>query len=165
MMTQALSAPATDAVRIRTALAGDIEAILELEQVCFQTPHERFGRRQVRSLAASRNAYVVVAQTDGSIVGWAAGLTRRHAGGKVSGRIYAVAVHPQSRGLRIGQRLMEHVLVELGQRGADRVFLEVRWDNLAAICLYEKLGFTRVRIEENYYCPGMHALKMVKNGG
>ncbi len=139
-------------------------AILALEESSFADPHERFHLRQIRRLIGSPSAIVIVAQAKGRLVGWAAALTRHHAK-TISGRVYAVAVDPAARGMKIGRRLMERILSLLKQRGADRIYLEVRHDNQPAIALYRNLGFKDIKLLTDYYRPGLHALRMVLNYG
>lgn len=50
-----------------------------------------------------------------------------------------------------GQRLLQRLLDVAKNSGAQRVFLEVRPSNTAAIRLYEKLGFEALGRRENYY--------------
>lgn len=146
-------------IELRIARVEDVPAILELEHACFNTLEETFNRRQVRYLVGSPRATVTLAQCDGRIVGWSVGLVRQHRRSR-SGRIYAVAVHPQSQGRRLGQSLVEHTLEALGLLGIERVFLEVREGNDAAIRLYRKLGFVDQKRLPNYYGPGRHARSM-----
>ncbi len=55
-----------------------------------------------------------------------------------------LAVHPKYRGKGIAQRLMVEALDWARRKGAQRVSLEVRAENVPAHKLYEKLGFTKV---------------------
>ena len=145
---------------IRQAGENDAPAILALEESSFADPHERFHVRQIRRLIRSPSAIVIVAQAKGRVVGWAAALTRRHAGG-VTGRVYAIAVDPAARGMKIGRQLMARILSLLKRQGADRIYLEVRQDNQPALALYHKLGFKDIKLLADYYRPGLHALRMV----
>lgn len=56
-------------------------------------------------------------------------------------RILSIAVDENLRGQGIGMRLMQAALTYFQQMGAKAVRLEVRPDNVAAIKIYEKLGF------------------------
>jgi len=56
-------------------------------------------------------------------------------------RIFSVAVHPGFQGMGIGTGLVQAGLDYLASRGAGRVRLEVRPDNIVALRIYEKLGF------------------------
>ena len=151
----------------RKAHSGDVEAIERIEHRCFGE-EERFHRRQIASLAANPRAIVLIAQDDAcKHLGWGAALVRSHraAGGKratCSGRIYSVAVDPDGRGMGVGKKLMTEMLTWLRRRGARRVYLEVRTDNVAAIALYRKLGFVEVGWIDHYYATGLHALRMMR---
>jgi len=65
--------------------------------------------------------------------------------------LFNIAVDPvfQRRGL--GRELLEHLIDELEKRGVVTLWLEVRASNLAAIALYEQLGFNEATIRRNYY--------------
>lgn len=152
------------AATLRPATAADLEAILQIEHASFANPRELFNRRQIRYLVTEARAVVTVAEAAGlGVVGWAAGLIRRTAGGG-NGRVYALAVHPKARGMSLGRRLMEHTIAALRRGRAVRVFLEVRGDNHAAIALYRKLGFVDHRTLRDYYGRGLHALRMLLDG-
>ena len=47
-------------------------------------------------------------------------------------------------------------------RGCDRMRLEVRMDNIAAIGFYEGLGFSDTAVLPGYYEDGAHAFVMRK---
>jgi ribosomal-protein-alanine N-acetyltransferase len=148
-------------INLRPARPADADAILAIEHSSFDHPAEKFHARQIRSLVANPRAIVLVARgSTGEVLGWAAALVRR-AGASVSGRYYALAVHPHGRGLGIGRSLSERILAELRRRGAKRIYLEVRADNLLAIGLYERLGFRRHQNLRHYYAKGRHGLRMV----
>lgn len=132
-----------------------------IEQSCFANLAERFGIRQIRRLIGSPNADVLAAASaGGDIVGWAAGLVRRSGRG-LTGRIYALAVGPEARGLSLGRLLMRREIALLKTRGAGRIFLEVREDNVAAIRLYLALGFVDRCVRLHYYGRGLHAKSML----
>jgi len=66
-----------------------------------------------------------------------------------------VAVLPGERRRGLGRCLVEGAMETAGRRGARRMFLEVRDGNLAALHLYESLGFTAAGRRQNYYTgPG-----------
>jgi ribosomal protein S18 acetylase RimI-like enzyme len=146
-------------ITLRRATLADIPAILDLEATCFTTLEETFNRRQVRYLISDPRATTTVAAWDGQIVGWSVGLVREHRRSK-SGRLYAVAVHPRAQGQRLGRRLVQHTLDALARLGIERIYLEVRSDNHAAIRLYHKLGFATQRELPNYYGQGRHGVSM-----
>jgi ribosomal protein S18 acetylase RimI-like enzyme len=150
-----------DQIVVTRSQGSDLADIMELERVCFQTVEETFNKRQVKYLLGCQRAVVDVARdASGRVVGWTVGLIRQHRKGR-TGRVYALAVHPEAQGRRIGRRLAEKTLHELACRGIDRVYLEVRNDNLPAIALYRKLGFADHAQLPNYYGQGRHGLRML----
>jgi len=86
------------------------------------------------------DAPVFVALDGARVVGWADILpgwpeAKRHCG------TLGMGVLPGYRGAHVGQRLLEAVVAKAWRNGMARIELEVRSDNLAAICLYEAFGF------------------------
>lgn len=82
-----------------------------------------------------------VAMSDGQVVGWCDILpknrpTRRHTG------VLGVGVIDRCRGQGIGRALITKTMVAARTKGFTRVELTVRTDNIRAIRLYERLGFT-----------------------
>lgn len=75
--------------------------------------------------------------------------------------VLAVAVHEAMRGRSYGRRLLDHAFESLKQRGARKVFLEVRHDNTSAIGLYRRLGFSILNRRKGYYSDGSDALEMI----
>ena len=62
-----------------------------------------------------------------------------------------VAVAPDLRGKGLGRLIMTHFIRECRESDVARVSLEVRRSNLAAISLYDALGFKAVGLRKNYY--------------
>ncbi len=150
-------------MKTRPAKLGDIPGILTLETVCFVHIGERFNRRQVAGLIRNPRAITLVATRGTGLVGWTCALVRSAGRGKVpAGRLYALAVHPAMRGRRVGQTLTRQALQGLQDRGVQRTYLEVRQRNLAAIRLYESMGFVRGQELKDYYGPGIDGIKMLR---
>jgi len=76
------------------------------------------------------------------------------------GHILNVAVNRDFRGCGVGRLMVERVLRDCREGGADTVYLEVRPSNHAAISLYRQLGFVETGIRRNYYENGEDALLM-----
>lgn len=70
-------------------------------------------------------------------------------------------VSEKYRGLGIGKRLMDAVLVVCKENNIEHLTLEVRVSNQYAIKLYEDLGFSKATVRKNYYENGEDALLMV----
>jgi len=75
--------------------------------------------------------------------------------------IMNLAVRRDFRRQGIGETLIRSVLKEARDKGGERATLEVRASNIAAIRLYQKLGFNVTGIRRNYYdAPKEDALVM-----
>jgi [ribosomal protein S18]-alanine N-acetyltransferase len=149
---------------IRAATEADLPAILDIEHLSFEHAGERFAERKIRGLLGKRRTVAVVAESAGTVAGWACGFVSQ-SGGQTWGRIYAIAVHPQQRGQRLGPALLQYILDALRGRGAAKILLEVRADNHAALKLYQRHGFAVVGRLENFYALGVSALRMSTEPG
>lgn len=136
----------------------DIPAVQAIEVRSFSNPWHKttfLGEVQNRSIA-----YPVVAETPdrvlvGYIMFW---LIDSEA------QINNVAVHPDYRGLGVGEALMRFALAKIRDLGGVTAVLEVRVSNAPARTLYEKLGFRVVGRRKGYYHrPPEDALVMVLN--
>jgi ribosomal protein S18 acetylase RimI-like enzyme len=74
--------------------------------------------------------------------------------------IHSIAVSPTQRGQGVAFALVKRVMELLGQRGFKTVSLNVQLENDAAIGLYRKIGFQRVRRVNGYYEDGAPACRM-----
>jgi len=73
-----------------------------------------------------------------------------------------IVVSPEHRRQGIGAGLISRLLSMLKDRGITVIFLEVRFDNEAAIALYTGLGFEVYNRRRDYYGEGIDALLMKK---
>ncbi|MCI5997337.1 MAG: ribosomal protein S18-alanine N-acetyltransferase [Peptoniphilaceae bacterium] len=77
--------------------------------------------------------------------------------------IYKIAVSKKHRKLGIGSLIMKEFLNFMSEKSADKIFLEVRESNFAAINLYRKFGFVNVRTIIDYYKnPKENGFMMIK---
>lgn len=65
--------------------------------------------------------------------------------------ILTLAVRPAARRGGLGGRLVEAAVVRAAVLGADRMFLEVAEDNVAARALYARAGFVEAGRRRDYY--------------
>lgn len=68
--------------------------------------------------------------------------------------ILNIAVDKHFRRKGYGKLLLQQLLELLKQKHMQKIFLEVRVSNVAAINLYEKLGFKKIAVRKNYYAAG-----------
>ncbi|MEU8346722.1 mycothiol synthase [Spirillospora sp. NPDC048832] len=87
-----------------------------------------------------------LAERDGRLVGfhW----TKVHPG-KI-GEVYVVGVDPDAQGLGLGRALTLVGLHHLRSAGMEQIMLYVDESNVAAVRLYESLGFTRYAVDVMY---------------
>lgn len=136
--------------RVGLNRTGDL---LALEEACFAT--DRISRRNLRNLILSPSAYCIGAYLEGDLIGSMVVLFRSNSR---SARIYSLAVAEKARGMGIGRKMLAKAEREARLRGCDRMRLEVRMDNIPAIRLYERLGFTDTKVLPGYYEDGAHAM-------
>lgn len=143
-------------VVIRSMTAFDIPDVLKIERLSFATPwtKEAFENEIQRNLCAR----YIVAVKEGSPIGYAGMwliIDECH--------ITNVAVHPDYRGMHVGDALMKYITNMGLAKGIKTMTLEVRKTNLIAQNLYIKYGFEPVSIRRGYYGDnGEDAIIMVK---
>lgn len=126
----------------------DIRAVLRIETLSFSTswPHNAF----TSEINDNRLAHYFVGRLGESQTGpivayggiWVI-LEDSH--------ITTIAVHPDWRGRRYGEAMLQYLLNEAIVRGASWITLEVRESNDVAQRLYRKYGFTIVSKRRAYY--------------
>jgi ribosomal-protein-alanine N-acetyltransferase len=62
-----------------------------------------------------------------------------------------IAVHPDCRGLGLGEAMMRYVIAKSREAAVTFMTLEVRQSNMPALTLYRKLGFEIMGTRKNYY--------------
>lgn len=154
-------------LNLRAARIADLPGLACLEEASFDNP---WSEDLLRLELGSPHSVVLVARFSsiGSIEpNDARNALTDVAAGYAAFRVVAdesellrVAVHPEGRRHGIGRALIRAGLREVGRRGAARCFLEVRWDNTAAIALYRALGFEETGHRSGYYSDGEDALLM-----
>jgi len=132
---------------------ADLDAVLAIENVSYPLP---WSRTHFLDELGSPHAFPLVAlDQDGRLVGYICPLLVVD-----EGHILNVAVNPAQRGKGIGRLLVEKVLAECRDGGAEFVSLEVRPSNVDAIALYKGVGFVECGRRKRYYENGEDALLM-----
>lgn len=145
--------PTLPEITVRSMNEGDLLQVVAIEQHSFPLP---WTVEHFRDELSSSHAFPLSAVTaDGIITGYLCPSLVLD-----EGEILDVAVHGDCRGLGIGRLLVTEALRLFRERGASRIFLEVRESNQAAITLYKALGFRESGRRARYYENGEDALLM-----
>lgn len=145
-----------DHIRIRPFEGGDLDGIVELEELCFSDP---WTREMFADTLANPLAVYFVAEDDEGLAGY---FGMYHI--MTEGQITNIAVHPRKRRCGIATRLFDAALLYGEENGLENFTLEVRYSNEGARALYEKFGFYTVGVRENYYrAPMENAVLMTKD--
>lgn len=145
---------------ITQARIEDLEDILTLEQCGFAVGERWSSTTWEGELAAPDRCVLTHADGSGKLLGVA---TFRRAEDMAD--LDRVIVHPHARGRGIAAALLRAGLEWAEAIGANRMLLEVRRDNTAAVGLYRRLGFDQVSQRRDYYGPGQDALVMLRPVG
>lgn len=128
-------------ILLRPMQIEDVKMVSQIErQVQF---HPWTERQFIESLQSGSRCTVL--ECDGQVVGFCILQPVLD-----EANLLLMAIDPQQQGRGLGARLLQQSLDALGD-GCVMVFLEVRSSNVAALALYEKLGFNRMGLRKNYY--------------
>lgn len=137
---------------VRAATAADVPAIVALEASAF--PLDPWSENLVgEGVSGSLPTVVyVVAELAGEFVGHAVVSIVDVA------ELQRIAVLPASRRAGAATALLAAVRDRAREGGADRLLLEVREDNVAALGFYARHGFVELGKRAHYYRDGTTAL-------
>jgi ribosomal-protein-alanine acetyltransferase len=122
--------------------------LYEIEKQCFG--QEAFTKQQLTYLLTAYNAIGLAARVNSEIAGFA--IARVDIGRNTSfGHILTVDIAPAYRRKGIAQKLLQEIETIFREKGIKECRLEVREDNVAALNLYQKLGYKKVGKLEKYY--------------
>lgn len=131
-------------ITIRKMELLDVHQILEVEKTSFATPWttDIFYHELMDNMHAH---YYVVAWED-RVIGYAGMWVVID-----EAQITNIAILPDFRGKKLGEKLFHHMLFTAVQLGAKQLSLEVRESNIIAQKMYRKFGLVPGGIRKNYY--------------
>lgn len=133
--------PKASVVRLTPEDAPDLA---RLERACFSHP---WTEEQLAYGLRERVLHVFgLRETGGELVGYCSFYAVAD-----EAEIVNIAVIPQLRRMGFGRTLLGAMLQNAAELCINRVFLEVRRSNVAAIGLYEAHGFARTGVRPRYY--------------
>jgi ribosomal-protein-alanine N-acetyltransferase len=141
---------------LRPARPDDLDDVMAIETASF--PTDAWSPSSMAATLVDQDTTAIVATEADAIIGYAAVLAPHGAG---DADVLTIAVAEGARGRGAGRALLERLLAAAGERGASRVFLEVRADNPVATALYASAGFEAIGRRAHYYQPdGVDAVVM-----
>jgi ribosomal-protein-alanine N-acetyltransferase len=148
-------------VCLRPARRSDLDAIVAIERLSFSRPWSREAFSNLLGDPVAQLWVAEVSHEPNADRGELAGYTVLYALGREA-EIANLAVIPWARGRGVGRKLLDKALAAARERGAEKVFLEVRESNVVAQRLYRAAGFVPVARRRGYYeAPVEDALVMV----
>jgi ribosomal-protein-alanine acetyltransferase len=112
----------------------------------------------IRELLASAGVSGLIAERSGRASGFILGREVLD-----EGEILNLGVARANRRHGEGTALSQEMMKSFAARGVQRVFLEVRESNLAAIGFYKKLGFAQVGRRDGYYREPVEAALILEH--
>jgi ribosomal protein S18 acetylase RimI-like enzyme len=153
----ASSARRAPPLKLRRGRAGDVDALVALEQAVFS--YDVLSRRSFRHFLTAPGATLLIAEHDGKLAGYVLVLypprSRR-------ARLYSIAVAPHLGRRGVGTHLLAAAEQAARGRGRRSMRLEVHEYNTRAIGRYEKSGYRLFGRHRRYYDDGADALRFEK---
>ena len=139
----------TEPVRLVTGDILDLDSVMQVMEDSFDPAYgEAWSGPQCAGLLPMPGVWLVLARDRDQVVGFALGrivLTEAE--------LLLLAVKKKARQRGIGKSLLNRFVEDAQERGADRLYLEVR-DGNWAVKLYKGAGFEEVGRREKYYTGG-----------
>ncbi len=128
---------------VRPMTAADLEAVVALERRIYPFPWSELNFTDSMRAGVT---LVVMELEQAQLAGYGVLQSR---GGESELLNIAIAPEYQQRGL--GRQLLQWMIFQASQQGAESIFLEVRRSNLGAQRLYESEGFNEIGERRGYY--------------
>lgn len=129
-------------VAVRAMTYADLDAVMVIEDQSYAFP----WTRGIFSDCLRVGYYCRVLEKDGLIAGYAV-----MSFGAQEAHLLNICVRANQRGHSYGRLLLQDVLAAARSLGADMMLLEVRPSNVAAVRLYESMGFNEIGLRKDYY--------------
>ena len=142
-------------ITYRDANAFDLPIFVSLDKELF--PYSPWTNGQYKEEFSSPTRHFVVAlDAAHSVIGYAGVF----APGATEADILTVGVVPEHRGKGIATALMALITDWASAQESTAMMLEVKADNVAAIGLYESLGYSKLNVRKDYFGAGLDAQVM-----
>lgn len=135
-------------VKIEDASIKHLDRLFEIETECFKS--EAFTKQQIAQLLTNPNCISLIAREGDEIIGFIIGMVY-FKDNTLTGHILTIDVSSRYRRKGIGIKLLQELEKIFINRRVKVSRLEVREDNIAALNLYQKLGYKKVGKLHQYY--------------
>jgi len=129
----------------RPVTERDYETILELEMESFNS-YDRLDRETLIELFSEFREGFYTININDVVVGYSVFLIEDGAG-----YVESIAINSNYRRRGLGIRALEFMIKRMEDMKLETINLHVRMDNMAAMSLYEKNGFIKKGVIENFY--------------
>jgi ribosomal-protein-alanine N-acetyltransferase len=140
---------------VRPAGSADVTAVTRLEDDCLGPDAWSEGLVREGILGRLPTVTYLVAEVGAEVVGHAV----TSSAGDIA-ELQRIAVAPDHRRQGIAAALLASVVDAARRTAADRLLLEVREDNRAALAFYADQGFVEIDRRPRYYADGAPAIVM-----
>jgi len=130
-------------VHIRWMIRGDTPAVLNIEAASFENP---WSEDELTRTLRHREVIGMVAELADEVVGVMIYELHKNRLHLIN---FAVAPHVRRQG--IGSTMIEKLVSKLSHDRRNRIMLEVRESNLAALLFFKSQGFRAIKILRDYY--------------
>ncbi|MCL2370570.1 MAG: ribosomal protein S18-alanine N-acetyltransferase [Firmicutes bacterium] len=139
---------------IRQYNTKDIPAILHLEQAYLDSP---WSEKVLIETLQNPDTVMLVAEDGGKVIGYGSFC-------KVvdEAQINNICVDLESRRAGVGGMILDAIEDIATKKGCKELILEVACDNISAIGLYKKHGYTQLYVRPKYYNGTKDAIVMTK---
>jgi ribosomal protein S18 acetylase RimI-like enzyme len=142
---------------LRDFLPSDMDALVAVDQMCFEPPF-LFPHSAMRRFVAAKGSHVTLAETDdGALAGFCILQVERHSQ-QLLGYIVTLDVVPEQRGKGVAGKLMQRAEEQACEAGCAAVVLHVFTGNPTAIRFYERRDYVFAYRDVDFYGAGIDAL-------
>jgi [ribosomal protein S18]-alanine N-acetyltransferase len=142
---------------VRTAVPADVAAVSRLEDECLGVDAWSEGLVREGIEGALPTVVYLVAQVGDQVGAEVVGHAVVSMAGDIA-ELQRIAVDAAHRRGGVASALLAGVLEVAGHTEADRLLLEVREDNRAALAFYARSGFTEIDRRPRYFADGATAV-------
>jgi len=144
---------------VRQATTDDLETLCNIERECFTI--EAFTKEQLEYLLENPKGISLLAQIDDEIAGFIVGVIYNYSIMR-TGHVYTIDVLIKHRRKGVGLRLLRELEQRFVENGVEICYLETGRENVAALELYRKHGYTELNILKDFYSDEVDGIRLMK---